>query len=114
MQFNTKCIVSFIIIFGALSFPGKNLLLDLQRKLYIIKVRWQVKKGRKNVLGFGVRKMGYRRTYRIHESGKSKTDPDLNSNPKLTLRDTGGHTKYMKVASLKLTLTLSVTVSLNP
>ena len=25
---------------------GKNLLLDLQRKLYIIKVRWQVKKGR--------------------------------------------------------------------
>jgi len=24
----------------------KNLLLDLQRKLYIIKVRWQVKKGR--------------------------------------------------------------------
>jgi len=25
---------------------GKNLLLDLQRKLYIIKVTWQVKKGR--------------------------------------------------------------------
>jgi len=25
---------------------GKNLFLDLQRKLYIIKVRWQVKKGR--------------------------------------------------------------------
>ena len=25
---------------------GKNLLLDLQRKLYTIKVRWQVKKGR--------------------------------------------------------------------
>jgi len=25
--------------------------------------------------------MGYRRTYRIHESGESKTDPDLNSNP---------------------------------
>ena len=37
--------------------------------------------------------MGYRRPYRIHESGESKTDPDLNSNtnPKLTLtlRDTG-------------------------
>jgi len=25
---------------------GKNLLLDLQRKLYIINIRWQVKKGR--------------------------------------------------------------------
>jgi len=33
-------------------------------------------------LGLGVRKMGYRRTYRIHESGESKTGPDLNSNPK--------------------------------
>ena len=53
--------------------------------------------------------MGYRRPYRIHESGESKTDPDLNSNPNpkltlikltLTLRDTGGHTEYMKLASL--------------
>ena len=26
---------------------GKNLLLDLQRKLYIIKVRWQVKRDSK-------------------------------------------------------------------
>ena len=53
-------------------------------------------------------------TYRIHESGESKTDPDLNSNPDpipkltLTLRDTGGHTEYMKVASLKLTLKLTL------
>jgi len=51
--------------------------------------------------------MGYRRTYRIHESGESKTDPDLNSNPDpihkltLTLRDTGGHTEYMKVGESK-------------
>jgi len=67
-------------------------------------------------LGFGVRKMGYRRPYRIHESGESKTDPDLSCNRKLTLtlRDTGGHTEYMKVASLKLTLTLTLTLSLNP
>ena len=61
--------------------------------------------------------MGYRRTYRIHESGESKTDPDLKSNPipklTLTLRDTGGHTEYMKVASLKLTLTLTLTLTLN-
>ena len=66
-------------------------------------------------MGFGIRKMGYRRTYRIHESGKSKTDPNLNSNPKLTLtlRDTGGHTEYMKVVSLKLTLTLTLTLTLN-
>jgi len=68
-------------------------------------------------LGFGLRKMGYRRTYRIHESGESKTDPDLNSNPipklTLTLRDRGGHREYMKVASLKLTLTLTLTLTLN-
>jgi len=55
------------------------------------------------------------RPYRIHESGECKTDPDLNSNPKLTLtlRDTGGHTEYMKVASVKLTLALTLTLSLN-
>ena len=68
-------------------------------------------------MGFGVRKMGYRRTYRIHESGESKTDPDLNSNPNpipkqtLTLRDIGSHTEYMKVANLKLTLTLTLTLN---
>jgi len=69
-------------------------------------------------LGFGVRKMGYRRTYRIHESGESTLTLTLtltlSLNPKLTLtlRDTGGHTEYMKVASLKLTLILTLT--LNP
>jgi len=59
---------------------GKNLLLDLQRKLYVIKVRWQVKRDAK-IFGVWRKEMGYRRTYRIHESGESKTDPDLNSNP---------------------------------
>ena len=64
--------------------------------------------------------MGYRRTYRIHESGESKLTLTLTLTltPKLTLTlrdltDTGGHTEYMKVVSLKLTHTLTLTLSLN-
>ena len=39
-----ECAVSAMFPIG--TGHGKNLLLDLQRKLHIIKVRWQVKKGR--------------------------------------------------------------------
>ena len=49
----------------------------------------------------------------IYESDDSKTDPNLNSNP-----NPNGHRKpytdYMKLESLKLTRTLTVTLSLNP